>query len=138
MSDGGKSGLSQLATDISEAVVKPVTSEVGQAIEQGVGSVVGSSKPPDPGEEQKKQQKRLEEEKKKAWALRVIEWNKQLQAAQDKVRKEEEEKRRQGLGEDEEKKKVKQFEIIKKQQKQGFSAVRVAQTKTEIKRGVGG
>lgn len=140
MSDGVKSAVGQLAADISEAVIKPISDEVGRALEQGAQSVVGATpNQPDPLEEQKKQQKQMEEQKKKQWALRVIEWNKQLEANQQKLKQEARQKESQKKQEESEKQKVKQFKVMEKQKKaQEMTVAQVAERRTEIKKGVGG
>lgn len=137
MSDGVKAGLGQVAADIGEAIVKPVADEVGKAIEQGAQSVAGTTqKPVDP---QEKQRKDLENQKKKAWAMRVIDWHKQIQANQQKVRQENLQKTQAEGQKKNEENKVKQFQVVKKQeQQQQLSVAQVAERRSEIKRGVGG
>ena len=138
MSDGMKSGIGQAVADIHEAVIRPVTDEVGKAIEEGAQSVVGAptQKPVDPVEQQKKQEEDL---KKKQWAMNVINWNKNLESAQQKVRQEEKQKEQQRKQEEEEQKKVKQYEVIQQQKKsQQMTALQKESRKTEIKGGVGG
>lgn len=138
--NGVKSGVGQVAKDISESLVKPVTDEVGKAIEEGAQSVVGGgayqNKPIDPVEQKRKQE---EDVKKKQWAMNVINWNKQLDSAQQKVRQEQKQKEQQKKQEEEEKKKVKQFEVLEQQKKsQAMTALQRESRKTEIKGGVGG
>lgn len=89
---------------------------------------------PDPQVQQKKQE---EDQKRKAWALKVIDWNKNLEAAQAKVRQEETQKRQVQNQQEEKAKEVKQFQLVKKQQKQ-MNVAQVAERRTEIKKGVGG
>lgn len=130
--------LKQTAADVGEAVAKPVKDEVGKAIEEGVQSVIRGTqaKLPDPLEQKKKQEEEL---KKKRWAMRVIEWNKQLDEAQKKVRQENQQKITQQKQEEDEKKKVKQFKVMEGQKKkQDFSQAQLAERRAEIKRGVGG
>lgn len=117
--------------DINEAVVKPVVSEVGQMIEAGVKTSMGSN-PPDPNEEKKKEtdrQKKIAE-----WRWRLTQQNK-LAEAQRKVRDEEKLKQFQQTQVEHQEKQVKDLEVIKKKEN---LAVRQAQTKTEIRGGVGG
>jgi hypothetical protein len=136
MSDGFKSGLNQVTADVSEAVVQPVVDEVGKAIEEGVQSIVSGPKPVDPAAQQKKQQ---DLQKRKDWALKVIEFNKQLQSAQQRVRDEQKQKITGQQQEEQEKQQIKQYEIVKKQEKdQQMTAVQKEAHKTEIKGGVGG
>lgn len=138
MADGIGGALKQTATDIGEAIVKPVTDEVGKAIEEGAQQVTGSSqvKPLDPVVQQAKL---VEDQKKRAWAIRVIEWNKKLQEEQQKVRQQNFQQDAGKKQEDQEKKKIKQFQIVEKQQKQmQMDATQKAARKTEMKGGVGG
>lgn len=140
MSDGAKANIGQILTDISEAVVKPVTDEVGKAIEEGTQSIVGSGQysqnPPNPAEQQKK---KLEEQKRKDWALRVIDWNSAIQSQQQKIRQENQQKINQQNQEEQETKKVKQFQVMERQEKrQQLSQSQLAERKAEVKRGVGG
>jgi hypothetical protein len=136
MSDDLKAGLSQAAADITEAVVKPVADEVGQAIEQGVQSVVSTPKPVDPVAQQKKQQ---EEQKRKEWALKVIEFNKQLQSAQQQVRQENQQKQSEEQQKKQEEAQVKQYKIVEKQKKdQQLTTTQREARKTELRGGVGG
>ena len=136
MADGGKSGIGQLATDIGEAVIKPVVDEVGKVIEEGAQSIVGTPKALDPAVQQKK---KVEEEKRKQWALKVIDWNKQLELAQQKVRQENLQKLQAQQQEEQQKKQVKQFRVIEKQQKdQQLTQIQREATKAERKGGVGG
>ncbi|OGE20332.1 hypothetical protein A3A14_02255 [Candidatus Daviesbacteria bacterium RIFCSPLOWO2_01_FULL_43_38] len=128
--------LKQAAVDVGEAVVKPVTDEVGKAIESGVQSTV-SGPQIDPAVQQQKQ---MEDQKRKAWAIKVIEWNKNLQAAQAKVRQEAQQKTLQQKQEEEaQKQKVQQYRVIEQQKKQQqMSVAQLAARKTEIRRGPGG
>lgn len=136
MADSFGGAVKQNIGEISEAVVKPVTDEVGKAIEQGAQSVVGvNPKPVDPMVEQKKQEEEL---KRKQWAMQTIQRYKEIDEAQKKVRQEQKQKETQVKQEEEEKKKIKQYELMKKKQKPLPQAVSEAQRKTEIKRGVGG
>lgn len=126
--------LKQAAVDVGEAVVKPVSDEVGKAIEQGAQSTFTGPQI-DPALQQQKQ---VEDQKKKAWAIKVIEWNKNLQAAQAKVRQEAQQKTlQQKQEEDSQKQKVQQYKVIEQQKKQQVMAVQQAQTRTEVKRGGG-
>ncbi|KKS70760.1 MAG: hypothetical protein UV41_C0014G0014 [Candidatus Daviesbacteria bacterium GW2011_GWA2_42_7] len=121
--------------DVGEAVVKPVTDEVGKAIESGVQSTV-SGPQIDPAVQQQKQ---MEDQKRKAWAIKVIEWNKNLQAAQAKVRQEAQQKTlQQKQEEDSQKQKVQQYKVVEQQKRQQVMAVQQAQTRTEVKKGPGG
>lgn len=136
MADGFKSGLGQLATDVGEAVVKPVVDEVGKAIEEGAQSIVGTPKALDPAVQQKK---KAEEEKRKQWALGVIDWNKQLEEAQQKVRRENLQKLQSQKQQKQQEKRVEQFKMVEKEQKQKqLTRIQIEATKAERKGGVGG
>lgn len=135
---GVAGAIKQVGADIGEAVVKPVIDEVGKAIEEGAQSVIGTpvQKPIDPVEQKKKQEEDL---KKKQWAMNVINWNKQLDMAQGKVRQEEKQKEQGKKQEEDESKKVKQYEILQQQKKsQQMTTLQKESRKTEIKGGVGG
>lgn len=130
-----KAGLSQVATDVKEAVVKPVVDEVGKAIEQGVQSVVNPQSL-DPAVQEKKKQ---EEEKKRQHVLRTIDWYKNIEDAQAKVRYEQQQKIQAKNQEEQQNKQVKQFEVIEKQKKQAqLTHLEKESRKTELKGGVGG
>lgn len=135
--DGAKSGIGQTIAGVGESVAKPIVDELGKVLETAGQSITGSSSQPQqtPEDEQKK---KLDEDKKKQWALRVIEWNKQLQTNQQKVRQEEEQKKAAQIQAEQQQKKVKQYELIEKQQKSQQVAVAQAQRKTEVRGGVGG
>lgn len=127
--------LKQAAVDVGEAVAKPVSDEVGKAIEQGVQSTVASPQI-DPAAQQQKQE---EDQKRRDWAIKVIEWNKNLQASQAKVREEQQQKELQKKQEEEqEKQKVQQYKVVQQQKRQQVMAVKQAQTRTEVKKGPGG
>lgn len=121
--------------DVNEAVVKPVTDEVGKAIESGVQSVVQGpvqkSAPQQPFEG-----KQLEDQKKLVEARRKIDWWKTLGEAQRKAREEERQKQMQRVQEEKKKQEVKQFTI--QQKKRQLPAEIAARGKAEIKRGIGG
>lgn len=138
MSDGIKAGIGQMAGDVREAVVKPVADEVGKAIEEGVQSVVSGPKVQDPQAQQKQQEKQVEEQKRKAWAIRVIDWNKKLNDEQQKVRQQQQQKQQSEQQEQKEKQQVKQFQIIEKKKKELPQAVMESQRKAELKKGIGG
>lgn len=128
MSDG-KGPIGGTFEDISEAVVKPVTDELGKAIEVGVKSVVGSPNP-QPATQVK------QEEQQKSEVRRKIEFWKKLDEEQRKVRDAERQKQMQQQQVVTQEKQIKQFEIVKK--KKENKALSFAQRKTEIRGGVGG
>ncbi len=131
-------GIKGIAADISEAVVKPVSDEVGKAIEQGVQSVIKGPGQNSPSNQQiNPQQIKQEEQVKLAETRRKLDWWKNLADAQNKVRAEQKQKEEERLKVMEKKKEIKQFEVTKKKQALAAS-VREAQTRTEAKKGVGG
>ena len=139
MSNGIKTGIGQVVADVGEAVVKPVVQEVGKAIEEGVQSVVSGPQPQQSQQHQPPVEKQADEAKRLAWAKHVIEWNKNLQEAQAKVRQEEQQKMAQQKQEATQEKQVEQSEAIEqKRRTQQMNAAQLAGRKTEIKRGVGG
>ena len=130
-----KSGLSQAAADVKEAVVKPVVDEVGKAIEQGVQSVV-NPQALDPAVQEKK---RLEEKAKIQQLYKRIEWYKNIEDAQAKVRQDQKQKEQAKIQEEQQKKEVKQFKVLEEQKKkQEMTQVQREARRTEIKGGVGG
>ena len=123
---------------INQSVVKPVTDEVGKAIEAGIQSVVGGSTVTP----QDKQKKNLEDQQKIAqwrWRLQKL---KELEEAQTKVREEQKQKSldyardKQEEQAKKDKTEVKEFEVFKKQKE--VNPEIQAKGKAEIKRGVGG
>lgn len=133
MSDGG---VKQAISEVGAALIKPVTDEVGKAIEQGAQSIVGSPQL-DPGLQQ---QKKLAESKRRQEVLRRLDWFKKLAADQQKVGQA---KKQQGqilAQEEQRKKQILQFESTNKLGKQQAAAIAIknAQTRTETKKGVGG
>ena len=135
MNDGIKTGISQTVADIKEAVVKPVSDEMGKAIEQGVQSVTGSQAL-DPAVAEKKKQ---EEAVKKQQLLRCIDWYKQIDSSQAKVRQEQQQKIQEKAQTEQQTMQVKQFEVLEQQKKQAqLTQVEKEARKTELKGGVGG
>lgn len=135
MSDGIKSGISQLSTDVKEAAIEPVVDEVGKAIEQGVQSVI-NPQASDPAVAEKKKQ---EEEKRRQQVLRTIDWYKTVEDAQAKVRQEQQQKLQGQKQEEHQEKQVKQFKVLEeKKKKQEMTQVQKEARRTEIKGGVGG
>lgn len=135
MSDGSKGGLSQLSSDIVEAVVKPVTDEVGKALESGVKTVVygPGSNPVDPKAQALKKQ---DEEKRRQWALRVIEWNKNLSNEQHKLRMQAQQKKVEDTQVKQQEERVKKYQF--EQKKKQTPAELAAKNTTEKRKGVGG
>lgn len=130
--------IKQAVADIGEAVVKPVTDEVGKAIEEGAQSVAGGqqAKQLDPAVQQAKA---VEEQKRRAWAVHVIEWNKKIQEEQQKVRQGQKQEEMQKSQQEAETQKVKQLQVVQQQQKQAqLTEAQKAARRTELKGGVGG
>lgn len=132
-------GIKGIAVDIHEAVVKPVSDEVGKAIEQGVQSVVKGpgQNPPSNQTPVNPAQKKQEEQTQLAETRRKLDFWRNLSEAQNQVRAEQRKKEEERLKVEEKKKEIKQFEVEKKKRSLS-AAVREAQTKTEAKKGVGG
>lgn len=130
----GKNVIGGTFEDLNEAVVKPVTDEVGKALEQGVQTVI--SGPKQTQNPQNPQAKQAETQAKLAESRRKIKWWQDLEEAQRRVRDQEKQKivQKQSLDSARDKQ-IKQFEIVK--QKENLALNR-AQRKTEIKGGVGG
>jgi hypothetical protein len=135
MADGVKGALSQIGADITESVVKPVTDEVGKALESGVKTVVygPGSNPVDPKTQALKKQ---DEEKRRQWALRVIEWNKKLSDDAHKVRMQAQQKKMEEGQVKQQEEQVKQFKVSEK--KKQTPAELAARNTTEKRKGVGG
>lgn len=137
MADGLKGAITQTVTDIAEGVVKPPVEEGMKAIEEGITTLVQgpTATKLDPAATQKKQ---ADYEKRKQWALKVIEWNKNLQEGEQKIKAEKLQKIQQERQEEQQAGEVKQFKVVDKQKKE-LTAAQLASRKSEIKgRGVGG
>lgn len=114
----------------SGEVVEDAKDSVGEAIEQGVQSIVG---PPQltPQEDQKKE---IERQKQLSYTRK---WLGDLQRAQEKVRAENKQKEEQRLQAQKEEKQVSEMKKEEKKKKPINPAIAYA-GKVEIKRGVGG
>ena len=133
--------------DVSEAVVKPIQDEVGQAIEQGVQSVTGKTPLPQDDSQsnafspEELQSKKLEDQKKLKEAQYKIQWWKKLDEQQRSVREMQRQKNEQRLQviaqEQKKKEEVKQFQLVEKKQKLNESQAR-SQAERKAGRGVGG
>jgi hypothetical protein len=136
MADGIKGALASLPSDVVEAVVKPVTDEIGKAIEEGVTAVVQGPQAVKSLNPQVQAQKKADEDKRRQWALRVIDWNKKLSEDQSKVQMQ---KQQQKVQDDQQKKQedqVKQFKV--EQKKKETPAELQARNTSETRKGVGG
>lgn len=137
MVDGLKGAITQTIADVAEAVIKPPAEEGMKAIEEGITTIVQgpAATKLDPATIHKKQ---ADEEKRKQWALKVIEWNKNLQEGEQKIKAEKLQKTQQEEQEEQRAKEIKQFKVVDKQKKE-LTATQLASRKSEIKgRGVGG
>ena len=127
--------------DMGEAVA-PVKDAVGEAIEQGVKSIIQPAPKLTPQQQVQRQQQKVTEQKEMAGARYKIDWWKNLAAEQNKVRGQTQQEtniQKQQEQEEEQKKqeaKIKQFVIQKKQQEVNPALARKG--KAEIKGGVGG
>ncbi len=126
MNDGGVRGA------VAEAVIKPVKDEIGQAIEVGVQSVTGKTPTP-----QQTLQKQQEDQKKMADVQRRLQWWKNIEAQQKGLSMQKKQEDLQKKSDQKQEQKVKQFEIVQKERSLE-TAVKQAQTKTEIKGRLGG
>ncbi|OGE25765.1 hypothetical protein A3H85_01855 [Candidatus Daviesbacteria bacterium RIFCSPLOWO2_02_FULL_40_8] len=135
MADGVKGATIQLATDIGETIIKPVTDEIGKALETGVSTVIHGPQQPlvDP---KIQAQKKVDEEKRRQWALRVIDWNKKLTDDAQKIRMQNQQKKIEESQVKQQEEQVKQYKVEEKK-KQTPSALAVRNT-TESRKGVGG
>lgn len=130
------------ASQVGEAIVKPVSDEVGKAIEEGVQAITGNYKQPqaqdpnlNPAVQAQKQQ--LDNKKRQNIMRFISQYNTDKQILQQQKVKEQQ-KKQQEVQEDQEKKmKVRQIEVVKNQQKQTL-AQQQARSRSERKGGVGG
>lgn len=113
----------------SGEVAEDVKDSVGEAIEQGVQSVVGSQLTP-----QQLQAQEIQRQKQLAYTRK---WLGDLQKAQEKVRAENKQKEEQRLKAQQEEKQVTEMKKEEKKKKPVNPAIAYA-GKAEIKRGVGG
>lgn len=122
-------GFTQAATEVA----KDVKDEVGQMIEQGVQSVIGTKLTP-----QQLQQKELERQKKLAETRRIIAHYRKIEEEQRAVRQAKKHEEMQKKQEEGQKQRVQE---IKKEQKKQLLPEEVrarAMAETKVGRGVGG
>lgn len=147
MSDGGgiKTGALQFAADVGETLIEPVKDQVGEAIEQGVQSVVSGPQqiPQNPQDIQKQQSdqanKQAENAKKLQWAQATIARYQKIdeEQAQVRMKKKQEEVAKQQEAQQEEQ--TEQFELQQQEQKSAdLTAIQRKARGIEIKGGVGG
>lgn len=143
MADIG-SGLKQVAeetVEVVQEVAKEVKDELGQALEQGAQSVVGTQLTP-----QQIQQKELERQKELAETRRKIKWYQDIETAQKDVGQKEKQKqllRQQAQEQEEQKEKMeeaKRKQLIPEPAKPPSLSEAIARTQAERGkgRGVGG
>ncbi|MBI2599473.1 hypothetical protein HYW43_00965 [Candidatus Daviesbacteria bacterium] len=133
MANGNQIGQfrDELEQDVTE-VAQDVKDSVGEALEQGVQSVVGTQLTP-----QQIQQKQQEDQENLAEARRTIQFLKQIDEEQKRVRQENkqiEQQRLQTQQQEEQKEEMKKEE----KKKQPINPALAYAGKAEIKRGVGG
>lgn len=134
MSDGGKSAVSGLVSDIGEAVGTPVVNEAKEIIKETFSSITGSSQTQsDPSEELKKKQ--AEEKKKRYWQ----EYLANAANAQNALRAKQEQQKQVNVqveNQEKEQKQVKQAVLKQSRQKQNIDLAN-KQRFTERKLGTG-
>lgn len=126
--------IGQFRDEIEEAsgeVAEDVKDSVGQVLEQGVQSVIGSRLTP-----QQQQQKQQEDQKQLAYTRK---WLGDLQRAEEKVRAENKQKEEQRLKAQQEEKQVAEMKKEQKKKQSIPDEVRArAMAETKVGRGVGG
>lgn len=136
MSDGGKSGLAQIGSDLQEAVVKPISDEVGKALESATSSITGNF-PTQNLDPKVQSEKKAAEGQRKIQATAVINsWKERLQADLQKVRSDNLQKEKSRLETKSQEEKVKQYKVSEK--KKQVNVALMAKNTTESKKGVGG
>ncbi len=129
ISDSIKGAVAEVTPVVQEAA-KDLQDSVGQAIEQGVQSIVGGQM--DPQQIQKKEADRQKQIQEVRWQLQQLQ---KTEAEIEKVRKEKEQKERERLQAQAQEQQVKKMQLdqAKKQSKPQIDAGKI-----EIKKGVGG
>jgi len=121
--------------DVGEAMA-PIKDSVGEAIEQGVQSIVAPQLTPQQQQEKQQQDQKKEMDRQKQLSY-TRKWLMDLQRTQEKVRAEAKQKEQQRLQAQEEEKKVSEMKKEEKKKKPVNPAIAYS-GKVEIKRGVGG
>ncbi len=147
MADNVMGGIGQISEETGETVAevaKDVKDSVGEAIEQGVQSVVGTTLTHhqiQPASTQRGEQNQQEDQKKELDRQKQLSytrgWLKNLEAAQQKVRMEAKQKEEQRLQSQQQEKQVTEMKKEEKKKQPINPAVAYA-GKAEFKRGVGG
>lgn len=137
--------VQNFSQSVGEAVVKPVSDEVGKAIEEGVQAITGSNpKPqnsqPDPNlNPQLQAQKQQLEMVKRQNVMRFInQFNTDKRIYEEQKIKEQQKKQQEQQEEQDKKMKVRQLEVVKEQKQQATVAQQQAKSRSERKGGVGG
>lgn len=137
MADAGNV-IGKFQDEVEEAageVVQDVKDSVGEMIEQGAQSVIGSQpSPQDKQKQQEDQTKELDRQKNLAYTRR---WLKDVETAQEKVRQENKQKEQQRLQVQQQEKQVSEMKKEEKK-KQPVNPATFYAGKVEFKRGVGG
>ena len=135
-------GISNTAKMVGEAIVKPVSDEVGKMVEAGVQSVSAKQPADDAQKKQNqnlpnKQQLAQDDAKKKQNVMQFLQNYKQQESALTQQRKQEENQKQQE--EVQKKQEIKQFEFSKKQERQTMQQAELmrAKSRSERKGGAG-
>lgn len=126
---------------VGEAIVKPVTDEVGQDLEQGAKAVISGPQQnlQTPLSSQQIQQTRANEQKIQSDARWIIDKYKKVADEQARVREQEKQKLQANKQEESKTKEVKQFEVVqKKKETQAQQAQQRSAAEKRIGKGVGG
>ena len=137
MSDsGGNSGvigaMREEVAPVAQEVVADVKDAVGQAIEAGVQSVIGTTI--DPQQVQKKEEERQKKIAEVRWQIQQL--NK-TNTEIERIRKEKEEKEKQKLQAQVQQQQTEQVQIQQKKQ-ENFALKNMTEGRPELKKGVGG
>lgn len=131
-SGGAVKQFSEEITQTTGEITKDVKDSLGQAIEQGAQSIVGTQLTP-----QQLQQRQQEDQKNLAETRRKIEWLKKLDQEQKMVREQNKQKETQRFQSQKEEKQVTEMKKEEKKKQPVNPAIAYA-GKVEFKRGVGG
>ncbi len=146
MSDsGGRSPFAQAADIAGETLMKPVTDEIGQALEQGISDTFNIPKPQqsNPADQQKQQLEKAAKDQKVQQKIQQLNWyidrNRKVEEEVKQVREAREQLWKQKQEEERQKAQVKPLEELEKTRKpQKFDVLAAAKAKAETRRGVGG
>jgi meiotically up-regulated gene 157 (Mug157) protein len=116
MSDGAKSGVSQIVSEIVDATIKPVVDEGMQLAEQAATTVFKGPHAVAANDPQKQQQKQIEDQQKIAELKFEIDHFARIEEAQKQVRMQQNQDHLQQDQVKQEEKKIHQFEVVKKKE----------------------